>query len=248
MSTQRVQFSPAGAIMALAAIGLVTLLVHEFLASNTLRSAPIESVALIAPLAPPPPAPPPEVQKPEEKQVVSTQALDTGDWTPGEPAATPGPGSGSGAAPTDGALGVDEAGASGTDSFGLAGKPGGRELLLTGAGGGGGNPNGRYLQFASQIQAYIKDQLNQVASLTQDCYTVNVAVWVAATGSIDDVRIRKSTGDRILDSEIRSALLQLAPMDPAPPSDMPWPVILQMVAHRADCKPESASTAPRSSY
>jgi TonB family protein len=147
-----------------------------------------------------------------------------------------------------GKAGVDEAGASGTDSFGLAGKPGGRELLLTGAGGGGGNPNGRYLQFASQIQAYIKDQLNQVASLTQDCYTVNVAVWVAATGSIDDVRIRKSTGDRILDSEIRSALLQLAPMDPAPPSDMPWPVILQMVAHRADCKPESASTAPRSSY
>src|SRR5271165_2506895 len=114
--------SPTTAITSLAAIGLLVLLVHEFLSSNTPRSAPIQSVALIAPV----PAPaPPEVQKPEEEKaekLESTKTLDSSDLTPGEPNAAPGPGSGG--IPTNGVLGLDEAGAGGSDTFGLAGKPG----------------------------------------------------------------------------------------------------------------------------
>jgi len=238
--------SPTTAITSLAAIGLLVLLVHEFLSSNTPRSAPIQSVALIAPV----PAPaPPEVQKPEEEKaekLESTKTLDSSDLTPGEPNAAPGPGSGG--IPTNGVLGLDEAGAGGSDTFGLAGKPGGHELLLTGTGGGGGNPNARFLQYAGEIQAHIQAQLNQFSALTRDCYSARVGIWVASSGTIANVKILKSSGDRRIDSDIRDALLEFPPMDAAPPSDMPWPVGLQVVAHRADCTPESASpehpTAP----
>ncbi|MGO9427149.1 MAG: energy transducer TonB [Steroidobacteraceae bacterium] len=242
MHVERSHFSAAAAISTLAAVGLAVLLVHEFLSSNTLRSAPIQSVALIAPVAQ---APPPEAPKPEEEKIEkldSTKVPDSSDWTPGEPGANPGPAT-PGLVSTDSTLGLAEAGGSGSDAFGLAGKPGGHELLLTTtSGSGGGNPAARYLQFANQLQVYLKQQLNQVATLTQDCYSVNVAVWITASGSIKDVTIRKSTGNRALDTEIRSALLQLAPMDQMPPSDMPWPVVLELVAHRADCNPEGAAT------
>jgi TonB family protein len=241
MHTERFHFSPTAAIASFAAVGLLVLLMHEYLSSNTLRSAPIQSVALIAPV---PAVPPPEVQKPEEEKlekIDATKPLDTNDWTPGEPGATPGPSAG--LVPTDSTLGLAEAGGSGSDAFGLAGKPGGHELLLTTTHGGGGNPTARFLQFANEIQAYLKQQLNQVATLTHDCYSVTVAVWISDSGSIKDVTIRKSTGNPALDTEIRSALLQLVPMDELPPSDMPWPVVLRLVAHREDCTPESARTA-----
>lgn len=241
MPTTRIDLSPTTAISALAAIGLVYLLVHEFLTSNTLRSTPIQSVALVS-AAPPPP--PPQVQKPNEEEKIEkiepTKAIDVNDWTPGEAGATPGPGTGSAGVPTNGMLGLDEAGGSGSDAFGLAGKPGGHELLLTG--GGGGNPYARFLQYANEVQANIQAQLNRVAALTQDCYTARVGIWVASSGSIKDVKILKSTGDGGLDSKIRDALLQLAPMDASPPPpDMPWPIGLQVSAHRADCKVEDTS-------
>ncbi len=240
MQAERSHVSATAALSALAAVALAVLLAHEFLSSNTLRSAPIQSVALIAPVA----QAPPEAPKPEEEKIEkldSTKVPDSGDFTPGEPSATPGPAT-PGLVSTDSTLGLAEAGAGGSDAFGLAGKPGGHELLLTTTSGSGGNPAARYMQFANQLQAYLKQQLNQVATLTHDCYNVNVAVWITASGLIKDVTIRKSTGNRALDTEIRGALLQLAPMDDMPPSDMPWPVVLKLVAHRADCNPEGAAT------
>ena len=150
---------------------------HAFLSSNTLRSAPIQSVALIAPVA----QAPPETPKPEEERIEkldSAKLPDSSDWTPGEPGANPGPAT-PGLVSTDSTLGLAEAGGSGSDTFGLAGKPGGHELLLTTtSGSGGGNPAARYMQFANQLQAYLKQQLNQVATLTHDCYSVNVAVRI----------------------------------------------------------------------
>src|SRR5271165_4717880 len=106
MQAERTHFSATAAISTLAAVGLAVLLVHEFLSSNTQRSAPIQSVALIAPV---PQAPPPEAQKPEEEKVEkleSTKALDSSEWTPGESGASPGPATGSGGIATDGTLGL----------------------------------------------------------------------------------------------------------------------------------------------
>jgi TonB family protein len=241
VGTQRQHLSPTVTISSLAAIGLVVLLVHEFMNSNTPRSAPIQSVALIAP---PPAPPPPEPQKPPEEKVEPVKPLDASDWTPGEAGASPGPVSDPGLVRTDSTLGLDEAGASGSDAFGLAGKPGGHELLLTTAS-GGGNPLARFMQYANEIQEHIQAQINQIGALRQSCYTARVGIWIDAGGSISNVKIQKSSGDRELDSEIRGALLALPPMGAAPPSDMPWPVGLQVVAQRADCASSRTSTAPQ---
>ncbi len=232
MSTERLHISPAGAVTAIAAAGFIGLLVHAFVASNTVRSTPVQPVALMAP--PPPVAPRPEMNEPKEKEEErqSSKSLDTGDWTPGGPQTGAGA---SGPAQSDNTLGLDEAGGSGTDAFGLAGKPGATELLLTGGGGGGGDPNGRFLQFASQLQDHLATQLNQLPELKQACYRVHIQVRVSATGVIEDVKIRKSTGDRALDAAIGDALIELAPMATAPPSDMPWPISLEVISRRAAC-------------
>jgi periplasmic protein TonB len=239
MSAERLHVSPTRLVSALAAIGLISLLVHGFLATNTVRTAPVQALAL---MAPPPPAtpPPPENKKsePDPAQAEPVRALDAREWTAGASAAESGSaansGSGSGPATGDNTLGLAEAGTGGGDAFGLAGKPGGRELLFTG-GGGGGNPNARFLQFASQVQLHLKQQLNQFEQLRQACYTVSVAVRVAASGSIESVRIRRSSGDRALDDAIRAAFAQLEPMDAVPPADMPWPLTLEVVSHGVSC-------------
>jgi TonB family protein len=233
MNTQRLHVSPASAVTAVAAAGLILLLVHGFLASNTVRTAPVQPVVLMAPPPPPPPTPAPveNIKKAEAEDLRSIKSLDAVDWSAGTPGAGPGE---AGPTPTGGALGLDEAGGSGSDAFGLAGKPGGIELLQTG-GGGGGNPSGRYLQFASQLESHIAKQLNQIPELRQTCYRVDIQVRVSATGSIEGVKIRKSTGDRALDAAIADALETLPPMSTLPPSDMPWPVGLAVTSRRTDC-------------
>jgi len=226
--------SPANAVTVLAAAGLIAVLVHSFLASNTTRTVPVQPVMLMAPAATPPPPPEPDLKKPEVEDLRSIKTLDAVDWSPGTgtPGAAPGD---AGPSPSNGALGLDEAGGAGSDAFGLAGKPGGRELLLTGGGGGGGNPAGRYLQFASQLQSHIAKELNQRPELKQTCYRVDIQVRVSDTGSIENVKIRRSTGNPALDAAIGNALEELPPMSIVPPADMPWPVGLAVTSRRADC-------------
>jgi periplasmic protein TonB len=219
-------------ILALVAIALVALLIHEFFATNTERASPVLPLALVAP-----PPTPPQVAKPEPEPEPPEplKTSEASDEVPGGPGtesgpATPGP---------SGPLGLDEAGGGGSDAFGLAGRPGGRELLLTGSGGGGGSGNPqRFMQFAGRLQAHFKQQIDHSPELKQACFTATVKVRVSAGGTIDiqDVKLQKSTGDRGLDARIRVAFEQLLPMQDTPPSDMPWPVTLQVISRRADCK------------
>jgi len=100
--------------------------------------------------------------------------------------------------------------------------------------------------FASgRLQAHFKQQLDHSSELNQACFTANVKVRVTAGGTIDiqDVKLQKSTGDRELDARIRAAFAQLMPMEGSPPPDMPWPITLQVVSRRADCKSERPNMA-----
>ncbi len=236
MSTQRLHLSPTGGLAAVVALGLIAALVHHFLSSNTERATFVEPIALLAP--PPAAAPPPpkkvEPDPPDRVEPVDKRDLTAGmaDEPPG-PTTQPAPGT-----PAPGPLGLDEAGAGGGDAFGLAGRPGGRELLLTG-GGGGGNPNARFLRFASQLQSHVEEQLRPLQELQQTCYRLRVQIRVAANGSLEDVKIPLSSGDAALDSRIRDALLGIAPLQDTPPADMPWPITLQLVSHTAGCKPHN---------
>ena len=241
MSTERLHFSATGVLASVAGLGFLTLLVHEFLDSNTARTTSIQPIALLAP--PPAPALPPEIKRPVIEPPHRDQPLDMSDLNPGVAGADPGPAEHAGpAGPAAGALSLNEAGTSGTDAFGLGGNPGGRELLLTG-GGGGGNPNARFLQFASQLQQHVEAQLNELPELKRSCYTVAVEIRVAAGGSMENVRIHTSSGDPALDSRIRTALAQIAPISAVPPSDMPWPVGLKLISHGADCQPRDTTAA-----
>jgi periplasmic protein TonB len=233
MTTRGIHVPVARVIAAMAALAALGSLLHSFLETNTARTAPpVQALNLVAPVPPPPP--PPEPKPVEEAHPEPISRLDTKDWMPAGPATASAPS----AAPASGPLGLDEAGGSGSDAFGLAGRPGGRELLLTGEGGGGG-ANGRYLHFAGQLQSFIQTQLNERASLRKACYQAAVEIRVGPTGSIEEVKIRESSGDRTLDNEIRTALLQLSPAD-VPPADMPWPVGLRLVSQRVDCNGRAA--------
>jgi hypothetical protein len=101
------------------------------------------------------------------------------------------------------------------------------------------------MQFAGQLQAHFKQQLDHSPELKQACFTANVKVKVSAGGTIDiqEVKLQKSSGDRGLDARIRAAFEQLMPMKDSPPPDMPWPVTLQVSSHRADCTSGRPNTA-----
>lgn len=229
MARQRIQLTPAAVISAALGLAMMTLLVHQFLSSNSVRTAPLQPVALL-----PPPPPAQEMNKPpeEEPQEVSTaQDLGMSDSLTADA---------SQAAPTSGDnnLGLDEAGGAGGDAFGLVGKVGGRELLLTAGGGSSaGNSTARLQQFAAQLQSYLREELNRVPEIRQACYTIHVALRLSPTGSLENVVIRKSTGSRALDGQISAALVDLPPVPSLPPPDMPWPVTLEIRSHRADCHP-----------
>jgi len=233
-STERLPHASPRLIAAIVGVGALGLLVYAFLNSSSERTAFVQPVSLVPPALPPPPA---EKQEIDKEVPQRPSPLETNDLSVGVAGASPGPGtdpSPSTGAPATGPLGLNEAGEGGGDAFGLAARSGGRELLFTR---GGGNPGPRYAEFANQLQSHIKAQLNQNAELRKSCYSVRVEIRVGAGGFIQAAKISSSSGDAALDAELRAALLNLAPLDAAPPADMPQPVGLKIVSRRANCGP-----------
>lgn len=237
MRTEQLRVSPTGAFALIAAIGVISLLVHALAPSNSGREARPLPVALVS-LPPPPPQQLESIEPKQQPEPV--QAVDMRAFTPDRASSNPA----SERTRSSGPLGLNEAGGAGSDAFGLAGRPGGRELLSTG--GGGGGEAARFVQFAGQIQSDLQEQLNQITALKRACYTVDIALRVTPAGSFEGVRIIASTGDRALDGQISSALGHLPPMAGSPPVDMPWPVRLRIVSNSADCEPGGASPAGHS--
>jgi protein TonB len=226
--------SPTATVASLLGMAMIGLFIRSLLTINTERPAALHPVALVAtpPLAQPPR---PEVKKPDEPQTHRLEQLDLKSWTP-TTAQDSQPGAAGGPLQASGPLGLAEAGEGGGDAFGLAGRPGGRELLLTGGGGGGGNPNGRFAEFTQRLESHVQKELNQHEDLKNVCYTIDILLRVSANGFIEEPTVKKSTGQPELDARIKRALDSLQPLDIAPPSGLPWPVGLRIVSHRADCR------------
>lgn len=209
-------------------LAVVILAGHQFLSPGSVRSVPLQPVALL-----PPPPPPPETARPiEEPQELTPLQPQMGEWTEPGPAESSAPVS-------DNTLGLDEAEAGGGgDAFGLVAKPGGRELLLTaGAGGGVDRPGARYQQFAAALQSYLKTELERFPEIRRSCYTINLRLRVSAAGSMEDLTVLRSTGSPALDAQITAAFADLPPMAVTPPPDMPWPIALRVTSRRSDCRP-----------
>jgi protein TonB len=223
--TLRPQLVPV--VCAVVAVGLLVLVVRNLLESGSARSAPVQAVTLLEP-------PPPVAQTPEEAQesIERPEQLEVGEWIAASELAETSP------IAADDVLGVDETGVAGSDAFGLAGKPGGRELLLATRTANDSAQRAELWTFAAQLEDELERELARFPELRRRSYTVQVEVWVAATGVIEKVALARTSGDDRLDDRVRDSLLRIAPVVRAPPASMPQPIRLRLTsrvsAHAAE--------------
>jgi len=172
----------------------------------------VQQISLVRPPVPPPP--PPQVEKPKEEIKQEIKEPVPEDDSP----------------PPDAALGLDAKGTSGSDGFGLAGRPGGREITSLGD---TGNGDGRgFLFYANQLQAQLQDELNQQKKLRGSDYRATVALWIGQDGRVQRVDLTGSTGDSDTDNVLRAAIAGARRLK-APPANMPQPLRLRITSRGA---------------
>jgi protein TonB len=167
-----------------------------------------QQVQLIRP-TPPPEQPPPPPPPPEEK-IEEPLPQETPEEAPPDEAA-----------PAE-QLGLDAEGVAGADGFGLAARKGGRDLLSTGG--------AAFAWYTSGLKDRILDTLSDDERIRRGKYQVTVSVWVRNDGSIEQIKLRSTTGDRAIDDAIEAALRRMQRAPEAPPLEMPQPVTLRIVS------------------
>lgn len=179
----------------------------------------VQQISLVKPPLPPKPPPEPEKPKEEVKQEIKTP----------EPEQKPS----DDAPPPMETLGLDAQGGAGGDSFGLVGRPGGRDITTIGKDIGSGTGGGRISTafYASQLQSQIQEALNRNDELRVAEYRAMVWLWLDAQGKVTKVELAGSTGDAGLDRRLRDALEEAKKLRP-PPEGMAQPIRLELVARR----------------
>ena len=168
----------------------------------------VQQIELIQPPPPPPNLPPPPPPPPEEKV-----HIDTPQKAP-QPTDRPPPGP---------QLGLDAKGGAGSNSFGLVGRPGGRDIISEGG--------SAFTWYAGLLKDQILNQLGAQPMARSASYSVVVTVWVGDDGTIRRVEIAKTSGDPQRDQSIQAALSRMGRLSQPPPADMPEPITLRIVSH-----------------
>ena len=202
----------------LVAVGLVVAVIGNLMANTGPRKK--QGIAQIALLKPPPPPPPKPAEKPPEPQVKKEEVKMP------EPDKPPDPQPAQAEPPPGPDLGLDAAGAGAGDSFGLVGKPGGKDITTIG-GGGGGN---RFTWYAGLVQAEIQKSLARNAKLRGAEFRAIVSIWMSGDGKVQRSELAGSTGSAETDELIKVALAQLPPLREMPPGDMPQPIRLRVTS------------------
>lgn len=178
---------------------------------NMLQSPPARPKPMVHAITLLPPPPPPKIeQKPPEPEIKEEVKLPEPEPMPQNDAPPPGD------------LGLDADGSGGADGFRLQARKGGRSLLAA------GSPFGWY---ADKIQDHLYEALARDKKIRTANYVVKLKLWFAPDGRVDRFDLLNSTGDRELDGAIRSVLAQVARM-PAPPADMPQPMVLRVTSRK----------------
>lgn len=125
------------------------------------------------------------------------------------------------AAPAEG-LNIDAEGVAGTDGFGLGGSKGGRDLLGTGG--------AAFAWYTSGLKDRILDMLSEDERIRRGKYQVTVSVWVRNDGSIEQIKLRSTSGNRTLDQAIEETLQRVKRAPDAPPLEMPQPITFRIVS------------------
>ena len=211
MSTQaqKYRFLPLIALLVVVLIAgfCVYLMVRSFLAGKPPPTKKVvQEIHVIRPPPPPPDEPPPP-PPPEEK-------VDVHEPDP-QPDPTP-----SNEPPPSEQLGLDAEGGAGSDAFGLAGRPGGRDLLAS-----GGSAFNWYAGLAkNEIASQVQDAL---AGVKAGACSISIQVWIKADGSVQ-ARATKSSGDPACGKVIENKLGRLTAISQGPPANMPQPIVMRI--------------------
>lgn len=175
----------------------------------------VVQIALVAPPPPPPPPPKPRDEPPKPKDEVK---VDQPKPTPQEPQPTP-------QAPPPGPIGLDSQGSGPGDAFGLAGRPGGRDIIAGSGGGGLG-----YGLFGSNAARQIAQELARDPQLKSSAYRVELRIWIGKDGRIERGEIEHGSGDQDLDDRIRAGLRQIGTLHLAVPDKLPQPLRIRVTS------------------
>jgi protein TonB len=195
----------AGIILGVVGLGLVSATINKILSSKPApQKMVVQEVKIFRTPPPPPrpeePPPPPEdVDVPEpEPQPETPQSND----------------------PPPGDLGLDAEGTAGSDGFGLAARPGGRDLV------GGGSS--QLTWYAGLLQSAILAELNNEKLVRSRTYNVPIRFWVRDDGSIEKSELAKSTGDKEVDRAIERAMARVERIPYALPANTPRPITIRV--------------------
>jgi protein TonB len=172
-----------------------------------------DSITLVS-LAPPPP--PPVITKPPPPPQQEQEKMDQPMIKEDQPKEAP---------PKNEPLSTGIKG-NGPDSFGLSNKSGDGRI---GTDGGKGT---KWAWYASQVQSRVQAALQLNRKTRSASVSVNVRVWPDASGRINRAQLASSTGDPLLDAAIRDEVLTGLQLEQPPPTDMPAPITLRLVARR----------------
>jgi periplasmic protein TonB len=174
------------------------------------ESPKVQEISLVQP--PPPPPPPPKLEEPpppeEEVEIPEPEPEPEAEQAAAD---EPPPGED---------LGLDAEGVAGADGFGLRAKKGGRGLI------GGGDRNRWY---AGVIQRDLQKVLAENERARGAKYSIVLILWITPDGRVERFELGDSTGTAESESAIRDSLTGLRLSD-MPPTDMPQPVKLRVVA------------------
>ena len=208
--------------------GLLLLLALLWMLVSWLRSdrsdEPRRTVQQVTVLRPPPPPPPPkpEEKPPEPPKIKEEVKIDTPRPVDEPKAATE--------APPPGPLGLDAQGSGPGDGFGLAGRPGGRDITVGGGSGGGGMG---FTLFANGAARHIAQELARIDRLRNVEYRIDVRVWIARDGRIERFEILRGSGDAATDALIRDGMAQVTAIRSPVPDGLPQPLRFRVTSSDA---------------
>jgi len=174
----------------------------------------VVQISLVTPPPPPPPPPKPPEEQPKMKEEVKMEQPKPVEQPQDAPSSPP-----------PGPLGLDSAGSGPGDGFGLAGRPGGRDVI---AGGGGGGLS--LSLFGSAAARHIAQELARDTKLKGVKYSIEVRIWLARDGRIEREELLRGSGDREVDDHIREGLRQLGNLRQAVPENLPQPLRIRVTS------------------
>lgn len=195
----------AGLILGIVGLGLVSATILKVFSGKPAPQKMVVQEVKIFRTPPPPPRPEEPPPPPEDVDVPEP-----------EPQPEPTPSND----PPPGDLGLDAEGSAGGDGFGLAARPGGRDLV-----GSGGS---QLTWYAGLLQSAILAELNNEKLVRSRNYNVPIRFWVRDDGSIEKAELAKSTGDREVDRAIERAIGRVERLPYAVPANTPRPITIRI--------------------